>query len=268
MTFQRDVIDRSHQIPVLVDFWAEWCEPCRVLGPVLERLAARAGGRFVLAKVNTDEEPEVAARYRVSSIPAIKLFHEGAVVAELVGALPEGAMQRWLDTNLPSAAKSALAEAKKALAAKKPDLARRLLEQALESDPDLGEARVLFAELLVRAEPQKAAALLVRLSPNDAASDRAEGVRTLALLVERAQAQAAPPPGAPADAWERYLAGARAFAAGDDAVALMAWIDLVRRRRALDDDGPKRATIALFRLLGEDDEVTQEYRRAFSSALY
>ncbi|ARA95192.1 MAG: thioredoxin [Bacteroidetes bacterium] len=102
--FQKEVIDKSHEKPVLVDFWAPWCGPCRVLGPTLEKLARESGGAWRLVKVNADRHPELNLRYGIRGIPAVKLFVDGDVVAEFVGAQPEPAVRRWLDEHLPATA--------------------------------------------------------------------------------------------------------------------------------------------------------------------
>src|SRR5580692_5144509 len=100
--FERAVLEQSKIRPVVVDFWAPWCAPCRVLGPVLERLEAQAQGLWRLCKINTEAEPQLATEYKISSIPAVKMFHNGKVIAEFVGALPESQLARWLATNIPS----------------------------------------------------------------------------------------------------------------------------------------------------------------------
>lgn len=99
--FQSDVIEDSWTRPVLVDFWAAWCGPCRILGPTLEKLAEEAGDAWTLVKVNTDLQPELAGQYNIRGIPAVKLFISGEVVSEFVGALPEDEVQGWLNEHLP-----------------------------------------------------------------------------------------------------------------------------------------------------------------------
>ena len=101
-SFEQDVIQASHEAPILVDFWAEWCGPCRVLGPALERLADEARGKWRLVKIDVDEFPEVAQQYQVEGIPAVKLYHLGEEIGDFVGALPEAEIRKWLDENIPS----------------------------------------------------------------------------------------------------------------------------------------------------------------------
>src|SRR5438067_2050881 len=133
--FQADVLEASRAKPVVVDFWAPWCGPCRMLGPVLEKLASTNDGSWTLAKVNTDENAEVSRRYGIMSIPAVKLFVDGEVVDEFIGALPEPAVREWLDKAVPSERKARLTEAKAAIEAGESERAAAILEQVLEAEP-------------------------------------------------------------------------------------------------------------------------------------
>ena len=129
--FQKEVLEKSHETPVLVDFWAPWCGPCRTLGPVLEKLAGENSNAWTLAKLDTDENPEVSTQYGIRGIPAVKLFVDGQVVNEFTGALPEYAVRQWLDEALPSKAKKHMAQAEAALATNRPDLRTLVLSNDL-----------------------------------------------------------------------------------------------------------------------------------------
>jgi len=98
--FEQEVIEKSNEVPVVVDFWAPWCSPCIMLGPIIEKLAEEYNGKFILAKLNVDENPEISAKYRVMSIPSVKIFKNGEVSDEFIGLLPEDSIREWLDKNL------------------------------------------------------------------------------------------------------------------------------------------------------------------------
>lgn len=262
-TFQKDVVDASHKIPVLVDFWAEWCGPCRMIGPVLEKLASEAEGRWRLVKINTDAEPQLAQHFKIQSIPAVKLFSQGKVVAEFLGALPEREVRRWLDEHLPSAAKRELEEAKAALQAGNRNTARKRLEHVLKTEPQNLEGRVLLAELLLPTEIDKAFELVKGSEEGTPFASRIEAIQTLHRLAHLPDSAQEPE----AD-WQIYRDGISAFQSGNYARALEAWIELVGYNRKLDDDGARKACVALFTLLGSEHELTQKYHRRFTSALY
>jgi putative thioredoxin len=154
-TFERDVLQRSHEVPVVVDLWAAWCGPCRTLGPVLEKVVAETEGRVELAKVDVDANPMVSNAFRVQSIPAVYAIHEGKVVDSFVGALPEHRVREWVSRLAP-------AKSEVDLLVEKGDEAS--LRSALELDPDHAGAVVALAELLVgRGEGEEALRLLARI---------------------------------------------------------------------------------------------------------
>lgn len=273
--FQREVIEASHQTPIVVDFWADWCGPCRILGPTLEKLAGEARGTWRLVKVDTERYPEIAARYGIRGIPAVKLIVDGEVAGEFVGALPETAVRGWLDENLPTVGQELLAQAKQQIATGRVEPAKEMLEQLLTEDPQAHEARLLLARLFFVDDPARAEELARAVPEDHEQADERESLlqlshlRILAELDDAAAKQRiANGQKSKPEVLARYLQGVRAFAGGEYETALEAWIEVVSRDRELDDDGARRATVALFKLLGEENELTRRFRRPFSAALY
>src|SRR5579875_3778473 len=144
--FEREVIERSAEVPVVIDFWAEWCGPCRMLGPVLERLAGEYGGQFVLAKVDTEREPGLAAEFGVRSIPAVFAVRGGRAVDAFVGVQPEAAIRAWIDRLLPTPAERVAAEGRR-LEASDPRAAEARYNTALSLDPDIIPAQIGLARI-------------------------------------------------------------------------------------------------------------------------
>jgi putative thioredoxin len=263
--FQQQVLERSRDKPVVVDFWAPWCGPCRILGPVLEKLADESPD-WELAKLNTDDNPVVASQYGIQGIPAVKLFVNGEVADEFVGALPEPAVRQWLERALPSETKSRLEVATAALNAGETALAEELLAQVLAAEPANPTALVLTARAVALRDPESAARLVAGV---DAASvglhqvkEAVETVAHLARLVSGAESVAEAP------GRDVYLEACRALVSGDLDAALRGFVATVRTNRSLDEDGPRRACIAVFSLLGEQHETTLAHRRAFEMALF
>lgn len=261
-TFDQDVIQKSHQVPVVVDFWAPWCGPCRVLGPVLEKLEQEAAGAWILAKLNVDEHPTLAQEYHIMGIPAVKLFKDGRVVGEFSGALPEPQLRAWFEQYLPSEAAQAYEAGLEARRSGDTAAAQKHLERVLELEPGHKRARLHLAELVMRNNRARAATLLEGLDQDIELGEDVQMLLHLARLDERLN------DGGEGEAWDRYRDGIRAFLSGNNAEALEAWIDVLKRDRKLDDDGARQNCIALFHVLGEEHPITREYRPKFASALF
>ncbi len=263
--FQTEVIERSRRVPVLVDFWAEWCAPCRVLGPVLERLALEAAGRWELAKVDTEAFPEVAQRYGIMSIPNVKLFVDGEVADEFVGALPEAQVRRWLEAAIPSPHAAAIAEAVSQLESGAFAEAAAALRRVIAAEPGNREARFLLARALLHADPAAVAPAVGELEHDFELGDQVEALRTLAGV---AMALDHPQELPESPAKEPFLAAARALRGADWTGAMEAIIEVLRRQRDYADGAAREAGRAIFILLGIRHPVAERFHRAFSSALH
>jgi putative thioredoxin len=241
-TFQTAVIERSSAVPVLVDFWAEWCGPCRQLGPVLERAVAARGGKIDLAKVDVDANPFLAQTYRIQGIPAVKAFRDGRVVDEFVGAQPPAAVERFLDSLLPSEADGLVASGDE-----------QSLREALELAPGRADAAVLLARLLLaRGERDEALRLLSQV-PNNFAAD---GL-TARIELER-------------DSGPDALSLSEAFAAldaGDHERALELLLSALPSADGA-RDRIRRVVVGILDELGVESPLARESRRRLASALY
>ena len=263
--FQNDVLEASADEPILVDFWAPWCGPCRQLSPVLESLA-EASNDWTLAKVNVDDHQEAAQAYGVRGIPAVKLFVDGEAVAEFTGAKPEHAIKKWLEEHLPSEEKNRIENARAALEEGNHEEAEQLLWPVLEDDPDHDEAQVLMARALAFKDPTRAEALANAAEVADPTLRQTrDGVQTISRLLTLADDPSDLPENGVKDT---YLNAIRALSNQDFDAALDHFIDVVRTNRDYDEDGARKACVALFTLLGEEHPATQAHRRTFDMALY
>ena len=272
-TFQRDVIDRSHEVPVLVDFWAAWCQPCRLLGPVLERLAQEYEGKFVLAKADTERLPEIAAEFGVRSIPAVYGLRDGRVVDSFVGVQPEAAIRAFLGRLLPSPAEALVAEAR-GLEATDPRAAEAKYRQALELSSAEPSAKIgLVRLLLAQDRAEEARALLEDLGRRGFLEPEAERLQAELDLRDRSrgaggvEAARAAVAAHPDDLGSKLKLAEALAAAGQYPEALEIGLDLVGRDRRGVGEEARKMMLAIFQLLPGDSELVGEYRRKLSLVL-
>ena len=190
-TFESEVVLRSHEVPVVVDFWAPWCGPCRTLSPMLERQAIEAGGAFLLAKINVDDNPALSIRFGVQGIPAVKAFRHGEIAAEFVGAQPENVVQRFIEQLAPSETQQAIEEALSLLATRHYQQAESSFREVLDKDEGNADAALGLVESLLMSGQGGEALEILEHFPAGTAWAKAETYKPLAeLLVETDQQEA------------------------------------------------------------------------------
>jgi putative thioredoxin len=261
--FQKDVIDKSFDKPVLVDFWAEWCGPCKMIGPILEKLAEENKENWQLAKVDTDKNQEIAMRYGVRGIPNVKLFRNGEVINEFTGALPEPAIKDWLKKSMPSKFADRIEQAKVLLNNGNITDAKFILEDIHSGDVNNSEVKVLLAKILLFEDQKEALRLIQNVDGNLNNIELADAIGTLAELLNR-ELKSFPD----SEVKEKYLSALESIRKKDLDTALTKFIYVIRTDRSYDDDGARKACIAIFKYLGEDNDITLKHRRDFGSALY
>lgn len=259
MDFQKNVIERSHEIPVVVDFWAEWCGPCRVLGPVIENLAAKAGGRWELVKVNADHYPELSQQFQVRGIPSVKMFNKGKVIADFTGALPQHEIEKWLDEHIPDGRKVELDHLLQGLETGQKNLQE--LQAFCNTYPDMKEARLEWAFRSFFSKPHESIEMVSNILLGDPLYTKADNVRQLARLFEQQTTGGS--------AIEKDLnEAAISIQKNDWGSAFEHIIHAVIIDKKFNNELPRKAGIALFSLLGEDHEISKKYRRKFDMALF
>lgn len=273
--FEQDVLLRSKQVPVLVDFWATWCGPCKTLGPILEKLAAEFNGGFLLAKVDVDQEQQLAGYFQIKSVPTVMLLKDGQIVDGFPGALPEGQLRQFL-AHHGITPLEAVQEAEEAAPPPPADPHAEVvrLRAAVQGEPDKDEHKLDLALALLRTGAvAEAEGLLENLPANLAQDDRA--LRARARLGFAAVLKDAPPAGVlekalaadPGDLRARHLLGTRLLMDGHDAAALEQFIEMLRQDRDFEGGLPRKALIDAFRVV-EDDDLVGTYRRKMASLLF
>ncbi len=269
--FQREVLDRSREVPVVVDFWAAWCGPCRALAPILERLIEQRQGQVILAKVNVDENPYLAQSFRIEGIPAVKAIRDGRIVAQFEGLIPEAHLAEFLDRLLPSPAQ---AEAQQAAAIENTNTeeAARLYARALNKDPNYGPAILGMARIrLATGEIDEAEYLANKVPPGGEQGAEADRLRAIIALKKlpvneedaRQQAQADPENPQRLFEWGKALA-----VAGDYPKALEVLYAAAERDRDLARGAVKELMVQIFHVIGQRSDLAEEYRDKLRRVMY
>lgn len=272
-TFQ-SCLDRSTHLPVVIDFWAPWCAPCRALAPILEKLANEMAGKLLLVKVNTDEQPDLAAAFGVQALPTVCAVRRGRLVDQFMGLLPEDQLRAWVTPLLPTPAEDALAAAQ-SLMESDSAAARAKCEEAMQLDPKLWDAKILLAELLLQTgDAENAGRHLADLEARGFLEPEAQRLKAelevramgqqvgdLAAIQQEAAAK-------PDDLDAQFRLAEALAAARQFEPALQTCLSLVQRDRKGFGEKARVLMLDVFRLLPDDSPLTTDYRRKLSQSLY
>ena len=269
-TFATEVLERSKTVPVVVDFWAPWCGPCRVLGPIIEKIATELSGQVVLAKLNTDENPGVATQFRIQGIPAVKAFRNGRMIGEFTGAYPEPQVRQFFSQVVAAEAPPEPSPGEEMLERGDMAGAEAYYRGVLEKTKDDADAIVgLAVVLLERGAREEAEELLDRL-PTDR---RAKALKHHMFLEEFATKHAdedlkGEAERNPKDPRARYRWGVMLAANEEWQAALDELLESVRLDKSFADGAARKAVLAIFDLIGLDDPGVKEYQRRLSQLLF
>ena len=273
--FEQQVVERSHAVPVVVDFWAPWCGPCQAIGPLLEQLAEEQNGNFVLAKINVDDNPMLAQAFAIQSIPAVKAIRNGAIAGEFLGAQPEPAIRQFVADLLPSEAESLAREGTRLAEEGKSQGAESLYRAALSKEENQPLALLGLSRLLVeRGDAADALALLGKIPLNAPESDAAQQLMSQIRLQQggenagneqeyRDKLEANP------DDLEARFELAQALAAsGKYQEALAEYLEIVKKDRGFQDDGARKAMLEVFDVVGSRSELAEHFRSELAKVLF
>jgi putative thioredoxin len=271
-TFEKEVVEASKEVPVIVDFWAPWCGPCRALGPVLEKLASEYAGRFRLAKVNSDENPEISRQFNVRSIPDVRAFRDGREVGQFLGALPERQVRDFIESVVPSPAEMEQLRAAELRAAGDLAGAEAALRAALELDPRDDLARLDLAELLIETgKLDEAARQLETIAPDVDLDARANALRQSIVFARSGGNEKdllARIATNPSDLEARLALAGMLASRKTWAGAMDQLLEIIRRDKSWRDGEARKQMLAIFNLASDDPDLVSNYRRKLGSVLY
>jgi putative thioredoxin len=267
-TFERDVIERSHEKPVVVDFWAAWCGPCRMLGPVLERLANEPGANFILAKVDVDVNQNLSMQYGIQGIPAVKAFKDGQVAGEFVGALPEPRVRQFLSELAPSEGEMNKQSVEGLLSDRHWAEAEAAYAELLAEEPSNNETKIgLVRALIPQGKGCEAKGILESLIDDYGVREKALKLLPLADYV--CTVSKSDDKGLEITVVEaQYRQAARLLSRGSMAPALDGLLEVLRFNKDYKDGQARSVLLGIFELLGDDDPLTIVYRREMASILF
>ncbi len=272
--FASQVIEASHQQPVLVDFWATWCGPCQSLMPILEHLAESYQGKFLLAKVEIDSQQALASQFGVRSVPTVKLVKNGQIIDEFTGALPEGQIRTFLDKHIENESEQLMQQALMMYQNGETEAALSQMGQILQADPDNQNNKITYAGILLREQHiDEAKKWLASLTADALDNPQVQAMQAqleFMHIVENApdmtslrQTVAEDP----ANSEARYQLSAHAILQGQFDTAFEQLLEVVKRDRKYQDDAGRKALLRLFDLLGDQHELVSSYRRKLAMAL-
>lgn len=273
--FTQLVMENSYQVPVLVDFWADWCGPCHMLMPILSSLAEEYQGQFLLAKVNSDEQQSLAAKFGIRSLPTVKVFRNGNIVDEFMGAQPESTIRQLLERHIEKESDKIRIEAEEVWKSGDILKAHDLLQRAAQMDPANTTVKVDLARLLMqKGEPERAEILLDDLKGED--RDLPEVKSLKAQLAFARIASDAPANNElqstltsdPSNLKARYQLSARKIVNGDYETGMDQLFEIMRRDRGFEDDAGRKGLISVFEILGNEDKRVQRYRSKMFNILH